>query len=181
MKFGVKTFRRAAYYLWWLMIRWVGFVDHRLFMRLYLPYLRRRGVTLAGVPLYISPTAALDLGSPGHLELGHKCVISSGARVLVHDFAIDRFLEATEGTRGDVERTEFKLTSPVRIGDFVFVGAGAIILPGVTVGDGAVVGAGAVVREDVLAGAIVIGNPAYQVSSIDEWGPRAAARAIENR
>ncbi|MEQ9571153.1 MAG: DapH/DapD/GlmU-related protein, partial [Nitratireductor sp.] len=49
---------------------------------------------------------------------------------------------------------------PVRIGSDVWVGGGAIILPGVTIGDGAIVGAGAVVTRDVATGATVAGNPA---------------------
>jgi maltose O-acetyltransferase len=49
---------------------------------------------------------------------------------------------------------------PVRIGSHVWIGSGAIILPGVTIGDDAVVGAGSVVTRDVPAGAKVMGNPA---------------------
>jgi maltose O-acetyltransferase len=49
---------------------------------------------------------------------------------------------------------------PVRIGCDVWIGGGAIILPGVTIGDGAVVGAGSVVTRDVDAGVTVAGNPA---------------------
>lgn len=49
---------------------------------------------------------------------------------------------------------------PVRIGSNVWIGGGAIVLPGVTVGDDAIVGAGSVVTRDVPAGATVFGNPA---------------------
>ncbi len=50
--------------------------------------------------------------------------------------------------------------APVHIGDYVWIGARAIILPGITIGDGAVVGAGAVVTRDVEPYTIVAGNPA---------------------
>jgi maltose O-acetyltransferase len=49
---------------------------------------------------------------------------------------------------------------PVRIGRNVWIGGGAIILPGITIGDDAVIGAGAVVTRDVRAGATALGNPA---------------------
>ena len=49
---------------------------------------------------------------------------------------------------------------PVRIGSDVWIGGGAILLPGVTIGDGAVIGAGSVVTRDVAPGVIVAGNPA---------------------
>ena len=48
----------------------------------------------------------------------------------------------------------------MRIGSDVWIGGGAIILPGVTIGDGAVIGAGSVVTRDVEAGITVAGNPA---------------------
>jgi maltose O-acetyltransferase len=53
-----------------------------------------------------------------------------------------------------------ELASPVTIGNDVWIGGGAIILPGVTIDDGAVVGAGSVVTRDVEASVIVAGNPA---------------------
>ena len=49
---------------------------------------------------------------------------------------------------------------PVTIGEDVWIGGGAIILPGVTIGDRAIVGAGSVVTKDVPEGATVRGNPA---------------------
>jgi maltose O-acetyltransferase len=49
---------------------------------------------------------------------------------------------------------------PVAIGSNVWIGGGAIILPGVTIGDDAVIGAGSVVTRDVAAGVTVVGNPA---------------------
>lgn len=52
---------------------------------------------------------------------------------------------------------------PVNIGEDVWIGGGAIVLPGVTVGAGAILGAGAVVTRDVAPGARVVGNPARQI------------------
>lgn len=49
---------------------------------------------------------------------------------------------------------------PIAIGDDVWIGAGALVLPGIRVGAGAIIGAGAVVTRDVQPGATVTGNPA---------------------
>ncbi len=49
---------------------------------------------------------------------------------------------------------------PITIGADVWIGGGAILLPGVSIGDGAIIAAGAVVTRDVAAGATVAGNPA---------------------
>lgn len=53
---------------------------------------------------------------------------------------------------------------PIRIGANVWIGGGAVILPGVTIGDDALIGAGAVVTRDVATGATVVGNPARPVT-----------------
>lgn len=57
---------------------------------------------------------------------------------------------------------------PVRIEDDVWIGARAIILPGITIGKGAIIGAGAVVTKDVPAFAICNGNPAHVVRFRDD-------------
>ena len=54
---------------------------------------------------------------------------------------------------------------PVTIGEDVWVGMGAVILPGVTIGDHAVIGAGSVVTKDIEPYAIAVGNPATPVKS----------------
>jgi maltose O-acetyltransferase len=55
---------------------------------------------------------------------------------------------------------------PIRIGNGVWIGGGAIVLPGVTIGDGAVIGAGSVVTHDVPPDTLALGNPARLIRSI---------------
>lgn len=55
--------------------------------------------------------------------------------------------------------------APVEISDHVWIGYGAVVLPGIKIGKGAVVGAGAVVTRDVDAYSIVAGNPAKVIGS----------------
>jgi len=64
----------------------------------------------------------------------------------------------------DIDHPEFKaIEAPVEIGDYVFIGPRAIILPGVKIGKGAVVAAGAVVAKDVAPRKIVGGVPAQEI------------------
>jgi maltose O-acetyltransferase len=73
-----------------------------------------------------------------------------------------------------VRRSGAEFGRPVVIGSNVWIGGGAIILPGVTIGDDAIVGAGSVVTRDVPAGATVRGVPA---KSSGEIGARAPQRS----
>jgi len=64
------------------------------------------------------------------------------------------------------ERRSREFGKPVTIGDDVWVGGGAIILPGVTIGSRAVIGAGSVVTRDVPDGVFAAGNPCRVVREI---------------
>ena len=59
-----------------------------------------------------------------------------------------------------IRRQSLENGRPVVIGANVWIGGGAILLPGVTIGDDAIIGAGSVVRRDVAPGTTVVGNPA---------------------
>ncbi len=66
----------------------------------------------------------------------------------------------------DIENPSFAASSsPVSIGDYVFIGPRSIILPGVTIADRAVVAAGAVVTKDVGEGQVVAGVPAKPIKT----------------
>ena len=105
------------------------------------------------------------------VSFGHRNVINFGCLFdgrhypieVGHDVSIGP--EATILTLGhDPRSPNFgDMGGPVTIGDRVWIGYGALILPGVTIGEGAVVGAGAVVTKDVPSYTIVAGNPAVKI------------------
>lgn len=89
----------------------------------------------------ISWGARLDRTHPRGIHIGFESYVASGAIILSHD-----------NPRG--------LKADTRIGARCFIGAGAIVLPGVSIDDHVVVGAGAIVTKDVPSGCVVAGNPA---------------------
>ncbi|MCE7762193.1 sugar O-acetyltransferase [Pseudomonas putida] len=84
------------------------------------------------------------------VRIGDDCQIGPNVQIYTADHPLDP----------DVRRSGLESGRPVTIGNNVWIGGAAIILPGVTIGDNAVVGAGSVVTRDVPAGATVVGNPA---------------------
>jgi galactoside O-acetyltransferase len=62
----------------------------------------------------------------------------------------------------------YQYNLPVHIGKNVWIGAGAIILPGVTIGDNSVIGAGSVVTKDIPANVVAVGNPCRVLREIGE-------------
>ncbi|MGE3780113.1 MAG: sugar O-acetyltransferase [Pirellulaceae bacterium] len=67
---------------------------------------------------------------------------------------------AAHPLEADIRRSGLEYARPIRIGHDVWIGGGAIILPGVTIGDGSVIGAGSVVTRDISSAKVVAGNPA---------------------
>ena len=66
------------------------------------------------------------------------------------------------------QRRREEFGKPVAIGDDVWVGGGAIILPGVTIGSRAVIGAGSIVTRDVPDGVFAAGNPCRVIRAIED-------------
>ncbi|WP_277374264.1 sugar O-acetyltransferase [Pseudomonas sp. AA-38] len=83
----------------------------------------------------------------------------------------------TAGHPLDVQRRNAGLEYawPVTIGNDVWVGAGASILPGVTIGDGSVIGAGSVVNRSIPPGVLAAGNPCRVIRPITEADGRSPA------
>lgn len=142
--------------------------------------LRRAGITVDGLPLWVSPRTYFDISGPGCITLGDRCVISHYVRLLTHDFSLDRIAERTLG----ISEREVAMSRPVRVGQQAFLGMGVLVMPGVSIGAGAIVGAGSVVTKDVPDDEVWAGNPARHICATAElwerrgsdatWQPRRA-------
>lgn len=62
----------------------------------------------------------------------------------------------------------YQFNIPIHIGKNCWIGAGSVILPGVTVGDGSVIGAGSVVTKDIPSGVVAVGNPCRVLRKIGD-------------
>lgn len=87
------------------------------------------------------------------VRVGQNCLC--GPRVSI--------LTATHPTNPEARRSGLEFGRPVSIGDNVWIGAGAIINPGVTIGDDVIIGSGAVVTRDIACGEMVGGVPAREI------------------
>lgn len=63
----------------------------------------------------------------------------------------------------------YQYNMPVRIGKNCWLGAGVIVLPGVTIGDNTVIGAGSIVTKDIPANVVAVGNPCRVLREINEY------------
>jgi acetyltransferase-like isoleucine patch superfamily enzyme len=110
--------------------------------------------------------ANLDGIAPQLITIGRDCMITPRVMILTHDASF--FIHT--------RRYKF---APVKIGDRVFVGYGAIIMPGVTIGENSIVGAGAVVTHDVPSNTVVVGVPATVLCSTNELMARERENLLE--
>ena len=117
-----------------------------------------------GNDCHIGRQAFFDLARP--ITLGDRVTISMRVIVLTHTNV------------GDSRCAVAAKSAAVEVGDDVYIGAGATLLPGVRIGAGAVVAAGAVVTHDVPSAAVVMGVPARP--QFTDTGNGAVTRLMES-
>jgi acetyltransferase-like isoleucine patch superfamily enzyme len=112
-----------------------------------------------------------DLGSePWLVTIGDETCVSSEVLFVTHDGGT----WVTRDLRPNVNHF-----GRIAIGSRCFIGARAIIMPGVTIGDRCVVGAGSVVLRDVTSGTVVAGVPARVIGTVDEYIAKHEATSIQ--
>lgn len=127
-----------------------------------------------GERVFVEPPLHVAYG--GHVHLGHDVYADFGL-TLVDDtdvFVGDRVMfgpHVTVTTSGHpvhpgLRRDGTQFSAPVTIEDDVWIGSGAVLLPGITVGRGSVVGAGSVVTADVPPMVVAVGSPARVLREI---------------
>lgn len=114
--------------------------------------LRKRGVTVGE---RLNNYGVIDNGHGYLISIGDDVTISA-ARILAHDASTKIW-------------TGYSKIGCVKIGNRVFIGAGALILPNVTIGDDVVIGAGTVVNKDIPSNSVAVGNPARVIGTLSDY------------
>lgn len=112
------------------------------------------GDVSVGTKTWIGPLVLLD--GTGRLTIGAGCDISAGVQIYTHD-TVHRVL--SEG----VSEINY---APVTIEDFVHLGAGSIVLKGVTIGHHSVIGARSLVLADVAPYSVAVGAPCRSIGRV---------------
>ena len=124
----------------------------------------------------LRPPVYVDHGA--NITVGARCFANYGlvaldvARITIgDDVQIGpnvQLLTPTHPVEPEPRRQKWEAAEPITIGDNVWLGGGAIVLPGVSIGANTVVGAGAVVAKDLPADVVAVGNPARVVRELDD-------------
>lgn len=92
------------------------------------------------------------------ITIGARTMFGPGVNVLT----------ATHETSVRSRREMKEFAKPIVVGEDCWIGAGAIILPGVTIGDGCTIGAGSVVSRDIPPHSVAVGSPCKVVRKAEE-------------
>ncbi len=135
-----------------------------------------------GDTVWMQPPFFCDYGA--NIELGERvffnfnCVVLDVCRVTIGDYTLFgpavQILTPMHPFDAELRRRE-EYGKPIDIGSDVWVGAGALILPGVRIGSRSVIGAGSVVTRDVPDGVFAAGNPCRVIREIVEEERRSMA------
>lgn len=147
-------------------------VPFRMLYAAYKPvaYARQIGVAMKGNVTIYGSSYGMFSSEPYLVTLGDNVFISINARFVCHDGSTLPFRR---------EIPDLELAGEITVGDNVFIGMGALVLPNISIGNNCIVGANAVVTKNVPDGMIVAGNPARVVGETAEFLTRAQAKSLK--
>ena len=138
-------------------------------------HLLRQLFGAGGDTVWMQPPFFCDYGA--NIELGERvffnfnCIVLDVCRVRIGDYTLFgpsvQIYTPMHPMNAEQRRRE-EYGKPIDIGSDVWVGGGAIILPGVTIGSRAVIGAGSIVTRDIPDGVFAAGNPCRVIREITE-------------
>ncbi|MGR2667470.1 acyltransferase [Vibrio campbellii] len=142
-----------------------------IYARLYpVRYAKKIGVNIKGNAYIYGSSYEMFSAEPYLVSLGDNVYISVDARLICHDGSTLPFRN---------QYPDFELAGKIDVGDNVFIGTRAMILPGVTIGNNCIIGANSVVTRDVPDNTVVGGNPARIIKSTDDFLNKSLKRSLK--
>jgi acetyltransferase-like isoleucine patch superfamily enzyme len=130
-----------------------------------LEFYRKKNVIMGKGTIFYSVTVSSS-SKGDKFVVGKNCCLT-GCTLLGHDASPATFInELVNKNQVYLPGSRSSYRRQITIGDNVFVGTNAIILPGISVGNNVVIGAGSVVVRDVESNSVVAGNPAKKITNI---------------
>lgn len=124
--------------------------------------LKSKGISIGDGTYFFDPVSVrIDAQRPHMLKIGCNVKVTSGVRILCHDYSRSVLI----GSHG-INIGEADITS---IGDNCFIGVDAIILIGSKIGSNCIIGAGSVVSGTYPSDCVIAGNPARIISSLNTF------------
>lgn len=127
-------------------------------------YLIAKGATIGEGTRFNCKTTALG-SEPYMVKIGKDCLFAANVNFITHDGGV-KVLNSLHMFGGGVELDK---VGPIVVGNNVYIGMGAYIMPNVNIGDNCIIGAGAVVTKNIPANSVAVGIPARVIEDIDTY------------
>ena len=125
-------------------------------------YLIKKGAKIGKNTILISDINSFG-SEPYLIEIGDNCLISSEVLFMTHDGGM-----SVLNNLNYFDEKMDKL-APIKVGDNCFIGARAVIMPGIKIGNNCIIGLGSIVTKDVEDNSVVCGVPAKKIKTIEEY------------
>lgn len=130
-----------------------------------------------GEDTYIEPPLHSNFGSKhlhfgSHVYANYNLTAVDDTHIYVGDYTMFgpnvTLDSATHPVLPELREKVYQYNLPIKIGRNCWLGAGVVVLPGVTIGDNSVIGAGSVVTKDIPANVVAVGTPCHVMRKINE-------------
>jgi maltose O-acetyltransferase len=137
----------------------------------YIKYLRSKHIRIGEGCYIFSPNhVSIDTERPHMLHIGDYCKITSGVKIMTHDYSRSVLCNLDYGNVGEAGKTV--------IGNNCFLGLNALILMGTKIGDNCIVGAGSVCCGTYPSNSVIAGNPAKVICTLEDFHKKRKANEV---